>query len=405
MNGESQNKIRNDLVEVQELSTISKDPLGYAVYLYFLLKNKRNGVEVDNLIDWMNSWVENILIKRNFSRFIDREVVSSFFAHFSLKAFGQLHANVGVEDFKQLFSEYIEDGHFFCDFTFSSLIALSIADFKDEIKEYSDLLTWIETQIEEKNIFNDAKNLVFASILFEKLGSKDHIKKIFDYCHEKLLKNNIVSYDQLYYSYVLWKFRSQRDKKEDLQKIREFTDESLENANEVMLREEEKFIEEIYGANAQKATSKIGASKIYLGVLIDLLNDFGKSTIKVSKDELARKDISLWISLGPLFSTLVFFFSIAVIWFSFQLRALVDFSVFTKDQTLITLASSVINVFLFALTAFLFVASISLFWDTGIKRIGTTKLMKDNLKARLKKYVWVQIVALLLGLLKILLAI
>lgn len=42
-------------------------------------------------------------------------------------------------------------------------------------------------QVDEKRIFNDAKNLVFASIMFEKVGIKNYIKKAFDYCHEMLL--------------------------------------------------------------------------------------------------------------------------------------------------------------------------------------------------------------------------
>lgn len=396
------NKIRNDLEVVQELSTVYKDPVGYAVYLYFLLKNKRRSVEVDNLIDWLNSWVENILVKRNFSRFIDRELASSLFAHFSLRKFERLTVNVRVQDLTQLFNEYIEDEHFFNNFTLSSLIALALADFKDEIEEYSNLWAWIEKQVDAKNVFNDAKNLVFTSILFENVDSKDGVKKVFDYCYDRLLRNIIPYYDQLFYAYVMWKFRSLKERKEDLQKIREFADESLENAMRVMLKEEEECSEEIYGVDTQKARSQINASKIYLGVFIDLLNDFRKGTIRVSKDELTRKEISPWISLGSLLSAIIFLSGISVTWAAFQLTPMIDFSVLSKDPILIKAAKFATNGMLFALTVLMLVTSGSLFWDTVSKRIGNTQLIKGNLKSRLKKYVWLGVaISLIFEFLKI----
>jgi hypothetical protein len=394
------NKIERDLQEVQELAVISKDPMGYAIYLYFLLKNKRRSVEVDNLIDWMNSWVENILIQRNFGKFIDIELASSLFAHFSLRSFRRLRVDVKTENLKQLVSEYIEDGHFFNNFTLSSIIALALADFKDDIEEYSNLLAWIEKQVDERNIFNDAKNMVFASILFKKVGFKEHIKRVFDYCYERLLKNNIPYHDELYYAYVLWKFRSLREKKEDLQKIREFTSESLENAKRVILKVD-RSLEEIYGVNTQKVASKISASKIYLGVFIDLLNDFSQGTITVSKEELARKDISLWISLGSLFSALIFSLGVAITWLAFQLNTLIDFSMLIAHPFWMGAAKFAINGLIFVFVVFLFTTSVSLFWDVVFKRIGHSQLIKDNLASRLKKHVlWKIIVPLLLGFLK-----
>lgn len=395
-------KIIDDLGIIQELVTISKDPLGYTIYLYFLLKNNTRSVEVDNLIDWMNSWVENFLVQKNFSRFIDVELTSSFFAYFSLKTFRRLRIHVKFENLQTLFSEYVKNSHFFNNFTLSSLIALSLADFKSEIKEYSDLLEWIKKRVDEKNIFNDAKNLAFTSILFDKVDSKDYLKKIFNYCYERLQENNIPYHDELYYAYVLWKFRLLKDQKDELRKIREFTNESIENAKRFLFREDEdKLLKKIYGADTQKIASKISASKIYLGVFLDLLADFGKNTIVVSEEELTRKDIPLWISLGPLFSVLIFSFGIVITWFTFQLNLLIDFSMLITDPFWIDAMKFVVSASLFTLVVFLFITSVSLFWDIVFRRSGNSRIIKNNLALRLKKHVlWKVAVPLIFGFLK-----
>jgi hypothetical protein len=395
------NRITNDLEQVNELIRVSRDPIGYSVYLYFLLKNKIRSVEVDNLIDWMNSWVENILIQRNFSRFIDRELASSFFAFFSLKAFGRLRINVKVENLEELFSEYIEDEHFFSNFMLSTIIALSLADFKDKIKEYPSLLGWIKTQIDEKNVFNDAKNLVFASILFERLGIKNYIKKAFDYCYERLLENTIPYYDELYYAYVMWKFRSLKEKSEDLQKIREFTGESIENAKISMHKEEDESVKEIYGIDMKKGASKISVSKIYLGVFIDMQNDFSEKTVKVSPEELARKDIPRWVSLGSLISAIIFVSGVGITWLAFRLKPLIK-SLSMTDPFLTGVAQFAVNGLLFVLAVFLFSTSLSLFWDIVSERICIPNVIKNNLTSRLKRYVWLEVaLPLVFGLLQI----
>jgi len=395
------NKIMCDLEQVNELTMVSKDPIGYAVYLYFLLKNKIRNVEVENLTDWMNSWVENILVQRNFSKFIDRELASSLFAYFSLKTFGRLSVNVKNDSLEKLFSEYIEEAHFFSNFTLSTLIAVSLADSKDTIQEYPDLLAWIKKQVEEKSIFNDAKNLVFASMLFEKISAEDYLRKVFDYCYDRLLENNIPYYDELYYAYVLWKFRFVKEKNEGIKRIREFTDESLENAKRNMVKEEDESVENIYGADTQKTATKISTSKIYLGVFTDLLNDFSQGTVKVSKEELARKDFPRWVSLGPLISVIIFLSSGGIAWLAFQLNALIK-SGLIADPFWSVVGQFVISGLLFVFVMFLLATGSSILWDIVYKRICMPKVIKDNLKSRLKEYVWLEVaLPLILGILRI----
>ena len=61
-----------------------RDSLIYSIYLFFLLRNKVESDAIDNLIDWMNYWINEILNKKNFSRFVDREFTSALFGYYSL---------------------------------------------------------------------------------------------------------------------------------------------------------------------------------------------------------------------------------------------------------------------------------------------------------------------------------
>ncbi|MCS7365263.1 MAG: hypothetical protein NDF54_07505, partial [archaeon GB-1867-035] len=73
-----------------------RDPLIYSVYLFFLLKNKVESYAIDNLIDWMNYWIDEVLNKKNFSKFVDREFTSALFGYYSLSIAGRLSREINL---------------------------------------------------------------------------------------------------------------------------------------------------------------------------------------------------------------------------------------------------------------------------------------------------------------------
>lgn len=394
-------KIEYDLRKIEDYF---KDPLGYSVYLLFMLKNNRRSPEIEHLVDWMNSWIDNKINQRTFSRFVDKEFASASFAYFSLKTYKQLRTKVQMQNLKQLTSEFIEDNRFFGNFTLSVII-LCMSDIKDEIESYSSVLEWIKNETNKKVVLNDAKNLVLASMLFQKLDSKDYLKKLVDYCWERLSENNVPYYDELYYSYVLWKFKELRGEK-DVPKIREFTDSSIRNA-ERFLREEpvDESLKEVYGVDVKKIPSEINTSKIFLGVYFDLLIDFSQQTIRVAKEELTRKDIPMWIRLGSLISIVFIVSDILILWFSFQWNLIkqvsIDFSKITLSSFVIAAVQFVINVLIFLTVIVLGIISISLFLDIVYRGYGNSQIIKNNLKTRFKKLIVGEIlIPLVLGILE-----
>lgn len=80
--------------------------------------------------------------------------------------------------------------------------------------------------------------------------------------------------------------------------------------------------------------------------------------------------------------------SIPLLWIGFEWniikRVPVDFSKLTCDLAGPTLSQFVINVFFFILTVFILTTSVSLFWDLVFKASGNPKIMKSNLKTRLR---------------------
>jgi len=378
------NRIEDDL---RKKDDFAGDPFGYSIYLFFLLKNGIRSPEIENLADWMNFWVDNIINQKNLTRFVDREFTSAVFAYYSLKKFRRLRTKVQLENIKQLTSMYAEGNRFFDSFTFSVIILLATLEMKDNIENHSDVMRWIKNEVDHEIVFNDAKNLVLASIFFEELGSEDYLRRIVDYCWKRLVENSIPSYDELFFAWVLWKFRRLREEK-DLPRIREFTDTTLRNAGKFLKEPVDESIKEVYGSDIKIKQIGFGLSKISLGVYFDIFNDFIQRTVRVAKEELSRKDVPPWIRSSSLIASILLFADVSIVWASFQLGVIKKVSFDTANITWYSfqLAATqyLFNAGIFLTVVILGVVSISLLWDTGYKGYIDPKIVKDNLKQRLK---------------------
>jgi hypothetical protein len=373
--------------ELKRKEDFSRDPLGYSLYSFFLLKNGIRTPEVENLTDWMNSWVDDIINQRKISRFVDRDFSSALFSYYCLRKFRRLKKKVQLASFDQLLSSYVESNRFFDSFTFSAIILIGMLDMKDEIDNYSNVINRLKNDVERETVFNDAKNLVFASIFFEQLGSGDYLKRIVDFCWKKLMDNSIPIYDELYFAWVLWKFRKLREER-DLPKIREFTDSTITNGRKFLHKEpRDESIEEIYGSDIK--TNRIGfnLSKIALGVFLDILKDYLQRTVRVTREEMARKDIPVWIRSSSLIASILLVSEIPILWASFGFglvrRATLNTSNLTWQSFWPAGAQYLINASIFLIVMGFAVISVSLLWDTVYKGYTDAKIVKNNLIKRL----------------------
>ena len=371
-------KIEYDLKKTEDFA---RDPLGNSFYLFFALKNELRSSEIENLVDWMNLWVDTVINQRKFTRFVDKEFTSAVFSYFSLRKFRRLRTRVRSESVEELVSQYVKDDRFFSSFTLSAIILLALSDMKDKIESYSKVLKWVESEVDNGAVFKDAKNIVLASILFEMQGAEPYLKRIVEFCWRRLSDNDIPYSDELFYAWVLWTYRDRREEKE-LSTIRNFSDTTIENASRLLEEEPQNpSIVEHYGSDMKVPLHDFNLSKIYLGIYLDLLTDFTKKTVRVAREELQRKDIPPWIRMSSLISGILLLSDGLIAFFSFQFKLVnrIPFSEITWNL----IPQFLINLLLFLAVVIIGVIALSMLWDTGYKGIVDPKIVKENLRHRL----------------------
>ena len=252
-----------------------RDPLIHSVYLFFLLRNKVESDAIDNLIDWMNCWINEILNRKNFSRFVDREFTSALFGYYSLSTAGRLSTKVDLENIKKMSFNFIVNDLFFNNLMYSLMILLPFIEQIDKIDKFTRVFQQIERNFKKGVLLNDAKNLVFLSLLFEKMGSHGKMKSIVNSCIEKVRRNEVQFSDRVYYAWVLWTYRKLVEGRE-WSNIVELTKNTLENlsmlVDEAVINEE---IIEVYGPDVKR----MEISRILLAVALDLAINFKKGRI------------------------------------------------------------------------------------------------------------------------------
>jgi len=253
-----------------------RDPLGLSIYLFFLLKNKVSSPAVDNIIDWMNSWIDLIINQEKFSRFVDREITSALLGYYTLKTNKMLRVSIDESKLVKLLSLSTSNNLYFDNLTYTILILLSLTDKRSNIPSFNRILQRIKDTIKEGTIINDAKNLVFSSILLEKLKDKDSLHELVNICYKKISEKDIRFDDRIYYSWVIWNYRKLLE--EHFPSIRDFVEATLTNALTLLEEEEaDESIKEMYGNEV-----RFGVSRILLAILFDLIVEFNKLQIELS---------------------------------------------------------------------------------------------------------------------------
>jgi len=213
-----------------------RDPFGLSIYLFFLLKNKVASPALDNIVDWMNAWVDLIINKEKISRFIDRELASAIFGYYALKTNKMLRISLDESKLIRLLSSNINNGLYFDNFTYTILILLSLIDKRSYIPSFDKSLKLIKDAIEDRTIINDAKNLVFSSMLLEKLKEESSLNNLVEVCYRKISESDIRFDDRIYYAWVVWHYRKMIEQRFPL--VRDFVENTLKNALTLLEQEE-----------------------------------------------------------------------------------------------------------------------------------------------------------------------
>jgi hypothetical protein len=376
-------KARSEIVNFADkelYNDISDDPIGLTTLLFFLLNNRLESPAVDCMIAQTDAWVDEKLNQQSFTRFLDRELVSAVFGLYVLMNFKRLRVKVETETLERLLSQNMEDRHFFHNYTYSAIIALSIIDQKISISQ--ELKDWINQRFENEVVFNDAKKLVFTAMLFHKTNQKKELLKLVENCHHKLLEGTIPYYDRIYYAWVAWEYRELLPK-EAIAQMTQSVSACLENFfGELREKELNRDAKEIYGKNVQGH----GASRIALGVYIDLSTDFTRDTVLVSKEELARTPILTRI--GSLAGSAILAVDVLLLYLAmiYGLVGRISIELLTqKPFTFVTVL--IVDIIIMSAVVFMAAASLSLVWDTAVKGYANNHLILNNLRTRVKQWI------------------
>ncbi len=365
---------------------MNNDSIGLTSLLFFSLKNKLESPAIDDIILQTNTWIDEKINRNSFSRFIDRELVSAIFGHYALNTQKKLKVLVKPEKIDQTLSQHFEDNHFFHNYTFSVMVALSTYE---QIYSFNqELANWISRKFEGETVFNDAKKLVFTALFFDATNRKKELQLLVQHCFSKLSNDSINYFDKIYYAWVAWQYKEFLSK-DSLVQNRQLVTSCLEN-----------FYRNLSATETERATNELlgqpgfnsKASLIALGVYIDLSSSFVKQTIVVSKDELSQT--SALFRVGSLLSVGLLIISGYLLYSGLTNGIIAKIPIDQWNLNPMSLLTiSVIDIAFMLAIVLLASAASSLFWDTAIKGYGNNKLIIGNMKKRVKD----SIVAIIVG--------
>ena len=69
--------LRKHILKDLHTTDFDKDPFGYCTYLFFLLKNNIEEENIDNLVDWMNAYIQEVIGNKKISKSADAEITTA----------------------------------------------------------------------------------------------------------------------------------------------------------------------------------------------------------------------------------------------------------------------------------------------------------------------------------------
>ena len=252
-----------------------RDPLGFSIYAYVMIKDSIERPYTDWLVDWINSWIEKTFAER-FGRFLDRNVTAVIFGYYTLATANRLKTKIDIEEFiENNLPNYVYKNLFFGSLTHSIIILQSLAGMNVEIKKFENVLRSILESLRKGTLVNDPKNVVFAALLFERLDLSQELRTLVEAVSDKFVSNDVFFDEKIYLSWVLWRYKSELRAKmpEITSNVKKF----IENFLMSIGKEDgdHQAISELYGGESNENKY----SRILIGTTLDLL-------VMVKKDRI-----------------------------------------------------------------------------------------------------------------------
>lgn len=277
--------LRKNILKDLQLQDFSRDPFGFCNYLLFLLESRFEHDYLDNLLDWMNGFIREVLVEQKISRSADNEITTAILGYFILAKHNRLTTGVDFGNVNELLRHHIDDNglYFKKNLTYSICLAFSLFSRKDKIKNWEKTRYALLEEYRNKNLQCDPKNLCYYALLLEVENDKKELEKLSKWAIEILVRNGTNTHDKPYYLWVVW--RNRKYIKREIKTIKYKIADSLEN-----------FLIKI-------ETEEEPQSKIIKSVYYDTAKSFFGRTMLISFDEYHEPN--LFARIGGFFVALI----------------------------------------------------------------------------------------------------
>jgi len=291
--------LRKNILKDLQARYFNKDPFGFCNYLLFLLESRFEHDYLDNLVDWMNGFIREVLVKQKISRSADNEITTAVLGYFVLAKHNRLTTGVDFGKVNELLKQHIDDNglYFKNNLTYSICLTFSLFSTKDKIKDWQRTRDALLEEYRNKNLQCDPKNLCYYALLLEVENDKKELEKLSKWVAEILVRNGTNTHDKPYYLWVAW--RNRKHIKREIKTIKHKIADSLEN-----------FLIEI-------ETDEEPQSKIIKSVCYDIAKSFFGRTMLISFDEYHEPN--LFARIGGFFVSLILIaLMVVLIYFSMK---------------------------------------------------------------------------------------
>lgn len=371
--------LRKHIIEDLQTTDYNRDPFGYCNYLLFLLENNFEHDCLDNLVDWMNTFVREVIVEKKISRSADNEITTAIFGHYILEKHKRLHTEIAVEQINDVLEGYIDDKglYFKQNITYTICLAISLFNERSRIYDWEKMRNALCEEYKENNLQRDPKNLCYYNLLLEIENRKKKLHEFSKWVADILIKNETSTRDKPYYLWIAWRNRCYIKKEFKIIKNKITT--SLDN----------------FLINIQ--TEEEPQSKIIKSLYYDIAKNFGGRTILISLDEY--REPNFFARIGGLFTGLILIiFAVITLYFS-QKTNLLPYAIFkfisTKDLK-IFLWSSVkflMSIVLLSIELFIVFVGCNILWEVCVKNRYIKHEVVTILKPRSSKFFkWILLV-------------
>lgn len=259
--------LRKQILKDVHTTDYGSDPFGYCNYLFFLLKNNLENKNLDNLVDWMNSYIREVVINKKISKSADSEITVALFGYYILNKFERLTLSLTAKEIEDVLNPHLEDDGtlFKRNFSYTLAVTLSLLPMKTSLSSWSKMRKAIDEAYSDRKLLCDPKNLVYYNLLLEEEDKKKELSELAKYVAQIIGANGIKTYDKPYYLWVAWK--NKKFLKKELVVIKTKIANSIEN-----------FLDNLEVSDEPQ-------SKIIKSLFFDMALGFSNRAVLVSYDE------------------------------------------------------------------------------------------------------------------------